>query len=76
MSEWAFHDACTGCNPVYPTIGELKALYMRSFYGDKKFVKKYGNVLELEVKLPVDTHAAYPLGLSAEIGLDKVGGFN
>lgn len=18
MSEWAFHDACTGCNPVYP----------------------------------------------------------
>lgn len=75
MSEWAFHDACTGCNPVYPTIGELKALYLRSFYGNKKFIKKYGDVQELEVKLPTDTHAAYPLGLSAKIGLDKVGGF-
>ena len=75
MSEWAFHDACTGCNPVYPTIGELKALYMRAFYGNAKFVEKYGDTLELEVKLPTDTHAAYPNGLSLDIGLEKVGGF-
>ena len=76
MSEWAFHDACTGCNPVYPTIGELKACYLRAFYGNEKFVEKYGDVLEVEVTLPTETHAAYPMGLSAEIGLDKVGGFN
>lgn len=75
MSEWAFHDACTGCNPVYPTIGELKACYLKAFYGNEKFVEKYGDVLEVAVTLPTDTHAAYPMGLSAEIGLDKVGGF-
>jgi acetaldehyde dehydrogenase/alcohol dehydrogenase len=75
MSEWAFHDACTGCNPVYPTIGELKACYLRAFYGNAKFIEKFGDVLEVEVTLPLDTHAAYPMGLSAEIGIDKVGGF-
>ena len=75
MSEWAFHDACTGCNPVYPTIEELKGCYLRAFYGNEKFVEKYGDVLEVEVHLPTETHAAYPMGLSAEIGIDKVGGF-
>ena len=75
MSEWAFHDACTGCNPVYPTIEELKGCYLRAFYGNEKFVEKYGDVLGVEVNLPVETHAAYPMGLSAELGLDKVGGF-
>lgn len=76
MSEWAFHDACTGANPVYPTFGELKACYLRAFYGNEKFVEKYGDVLSVDIKLPNNTHAAYPLGLSTEIGLDKVGGFN
>lgn len=75
MSEWAFHDACTGCNPVYPTIDELKACYLRAFYGNEKFVEKFGDVLEVKATLPLDTHAAYPMGLSAEIGIDKVGGF-
>ena len=75
MSEWAFHDACTGCNPVYPTIEELKAHYLRAFYGNEKFEEKFGKVQEIEVKLPTDTHAAYPMGLAIDIGLDKVGGF-
>ena len=76
MSEWAFHDACTGANPVYPTIGELKACYLRAFYGNKRFIKKYGDVLEVEANLPTDTHAAYPNGLAADIGFDKTGGFD
>ncbi len=76
MSEWAFHDACTGCNPVYPTMGELKACYLRAFYGNEKYAEKYGDALEVEIHLPLDTHAAYPAGLPADIGLDKVGGFN
>lgn len=75
MSEWAFHDACTGCNPVYPTLGELKACYLKAFYGEEKFKSIYGDVLEVEINLPTDTHAAYPMGLTAEIGVDKVGGF-
>ena len=76
MSEWAFHDACTGANPVYPTFGELKQVYLRAFYGEERFIEKYGDVLEVEIELPLDTHAKYPEGLAAEIGLDKVGGFN
>ena len=75
MSEWAFHDACTGANPVYPTISELKALYLRSFYGNKVFEEKYGDVLSVDVDLPVDRHADYPNGPVELIGLDKVGGF-
>ncbi len=76
MSEWAFHDACTGCNPVYPTIGELKGCYLRAFYGNEKYAEKYGDALELEVNLPLDTHASYPAGLSIDLGVEKTGGFN
>ena len=74
MSEWAFHDACTGANPVYPTFGELKQVYLRAFYGEKKFIEKYGDVLELPIDLPIDTHAAYPLGSVIELR-DVLGGF-
>lgn len=76
MSEWAFHDACTGCNPVYPTIGELKGCYLKAFYGEKKYTEKYGDTWEVPVTLPTDTHAAYPMGLSADLGVAKTGGFN
>jgi acetaldehyde dehydrogenase/alcohol dehydrogenase len=76
MSEWAFHDACTGCNPVYPTISELKACYLRAFYGNDIFEEKYGDVLSVPAEsIPADTHADYPNGPAREIGLDKVGGF-
>ncbi|MBP5604227.1 MAG: iron-containing alcohol dehydrogenase, partial [Ruminiclostridium sp.] len=33
MSEAAFDDQCTGANPRYPLISELKQLYMNAFYG-------------------------------------------
>ncbi len=75
MSEWAFHDACTGANPVYPMIGELKQVYLRAFYGDELFVEKYGDVLELPVNNPIDTHAAYPFGATSEIETELLGGF-
>lgn len=52
MSEWAFHDACTGCNPVYPTIAELKGCYLKAFYGEKKYAEKYGDIWEVPVTLP------------------------
>ena len=75
MSEWAFHDACTGANPVYPTIAELKQCYLRAFYGNKKFIEKYGDVLEVAVDNPTDTHAAYPLGKTSAIDTELLGGF-
>ena len=33
MSEQAFDDQCTGANPRYPTIEEIKELYLKVYYG-------------------------------------------
>ena len=33
MSEQAFDDQCTGANPRYPTIEELKNIYLKVYYG-------------------------------------------
>jgi acetaldehyde dehydrogenase/alcohol dehydrogenase len=38
MSEQAFDDQCTGANPRYPLIEELKRMYLNSFYGKKEKV--------------------------------------
>ena len=34
MSEDAFDDQCTGTNPRYPLISEIKDMYTRAFYGE------------------------------------------
>lgn len=36
MSESAFDDQCTGANPRYPLISEIKQLYLDAYYGNKK----------------------------------------
>ena len=33
MSEEAFNDQCTGANPRYPLINDLKDLYLKAYYG-------------------------------------------
>ena len=33
MSEQAFNDQCTGANPRYPLIVELKEIYLKAYYG-------------------------------------------
>ena len=33
MTEAAFDDQCTGANPRYPLISELKQLYLNAYYG-------------------------------------------
>lgn len=33
MSEAAFNDQCTGTNPRYPLISEMKELYLEAYYG-------------------------------------------
>lgn len=35
MSELAFDDQCTGANPRYPSIEEIKEMYIKCFYGNK-----------------------------------------
>ena len=39
MSEAAFNDQCTGTNPRYPLISEVKDLYLKAYYG-KDYAKK------------------------------------
>ena len=63
MSEWAFHDACTGCNPVYPTFEELKECYLRAYYGDKTFEKLYAGQ-KITVNVPLERHADTPVACS------------
>ena len=36
MSENAFDDQCTGANPRYPLISELRQIYIDAYYGDEK----------------------------------------
>ena len=34
MTEQAFDDQCTGANPRYPLMSEIKDMYLRAYYGD------------------------------------------
>lgn len=34
MTEQAFDDQCTGANPRYPLMSELKQMYLNAYYGD------------------------------------------
>ena len=38
MTEQAFDDQCTGANPRYPLMSEIKQMYLDAYYG-KKFVE-------------------------------------
>lgn len=76
MSEWAFNDSCTGANPVYPMISELKACYLKAFYGDEKYKAKYGDAISVPVNNPTLTCAPYPLGSVEKLGKEVLGGFN
>ena len=33
MSEQAFNDQCTGANPRYPLMSEMKEIYLKCYYG-------------------------------------------
>ncbi|MCR5718696.1 MAG: bifunctional acetaldehyde-CoA/alcohol dehydrogenase [Oscillospiraceae bacterium] len=36
MSEDAFDDQCTGANPRYPLISEIREMYLEAYYGEKQ----------------------------------------
>ena len=38
MTEQAFDDQCTGANPRYPLMSEIKQMYLNAYYG-KKFIE-------------------------------------
>ena len=37
MTEQAFDDQCTGANPRYPLMSEIKQMYLNAYYGDRHF---------------------------------------
>ena len=37
MTEQAFDDQCTGANPRYPLMSEIKQMYLNAYYGNKHF---------------------------------------
>jgi len=39
LAEEAFDDQCTGANPRYPLISDLKQIYLNAFYGEEKRVQ-------------------------------------
>ena len=40
MVEQAFDDQCTGANPRYPLMSEIKQMYLNAYYGDRLFQEK------------------------------------
>ncbi len=38
MSEQAFDDQCTGANPRYLLIGEIRQMYLNAYYGRQENV--------------------------------------
>ena len=49
MVEQAFDDQCTGANPRYPLMSEIKQMYLNAYYGGKHFT---------ETEKPADLKAA------------------
>ena len=37
MTEQAFDDQCTGANPRYPLMSEIKQMYLDAYYGKDHF---------------------------------------
>ena len=40
MVEQAFDDQCTGANPRYPLMSEIKQMYLNAYYGNKTIEEK------------------------------------
>ena len=59
MSENAFNDECTGANPVYPLISEIREIYLRAYWG-----KDY------DAKVKAGIPAAEPAMFSNPFGSD------
>ena len=50
MVEEAFDDQCTGANPRYPLMKELKEMYLRAYYGAEKYINMQKNETTKKVK--------------------------
>ena len=61
MVEQAFDDQCTGANPRYPLMSELKQMYLNAYYG-KHFVEPEMPVTDLDAAKPDTIKVPYRKG--------------
>lgn len=54
MSEHAFDDQCTGTNPRYPIVSELKEILLDSYYGQRSSEKDFTDQIESETEQSSD----------------------
>ncbi len=52
LADDAFDDQCTGANPRYPLIAELKQIMLDTYYG-REFVEPFSSVAEAIAEQPV-----------------------
>ena len=64
MVEQAFDDQCTGANPRYPLMSELKQMYLNAYYG-KHFVEPEMPPIDLDIAKPDAIKAPYRKGKKA-----------
>ena len=64
MVEQAFDDQCTGANPRYPLMSELKQMYLNAYYG-KHFVEPEMPDKDLTVATPDQIKTPYRKGKKA-----------
>ena len=64
MVEQAFDDQCTGANPRYPLMSELKDMYLNAYYG-KHFVEPEMPPVSLDIQIPDPIKAPYRKGKKA-----------
>ncbi|MBN3812857.1 iron-containing alcohol dehydrogenase, partial [Paraburkholderia sp. Ac-20347] len=53
LAENAFDDQCTGANPRYPLIAEIRQVLLDSYYG-RPYVERVGDMAEAEVIVAID----------------------
>ena len=64
MTEQAFDDQCTGANPRYPLMSEIKQMYLNAYYG-KHFVEPEMPPKDLDTQAPDPIKAPYRKGKKA-----------
>ena len=65
MVEQAFDDQCTGANPRYPLMSEMKEMYLAAYYGDRHFAEPEMPVYDPATFTPDGIKSVYRNGKKA-----------
>ena len=70
MTEQAFDDQCTGANPRYPLMSEIKQMYLNAYYGGAHF-KEPAMPTAADIAVRDDAHNFKQIYRRAENGMKK-----